>query len=73
MKYLKFKSSYQQLQQEIIEYKENSNLEKDIQFMNHLEDIQLKEKICLFKFDSTINISNQINYVSYDIDTLQRI
>lgn len=65
-------TSYQQLQQEIIEYKENSNLKKDIQFMNHLEDIQLKEKICLFKFDSTINISNQINYVSYDIDTLPK-
>ena len=65
-------TNYHQLQQEIIEYKENSNLEKTLQFMNSLEDVKLEKSIYLFKFDSTINISNKKNYISYDVENIPR-
>lgn len=65
-------TNYHQLQQEIIEYKENSNLEKTLQFMNSLEAIKLEKSIYLFKFDSTINISNKKNYISYDVENIPR-
>lgn len=65
-------TNYHQLQQEIIEYKENSNLEKTLQFMNSLEAVKLEKSIYLFKFDSTINISNKKNYISYDVENIPR-
>ena len=65
-------TNYHQLQQEIIEYKENSNLEKTLQFMNSLEAVKLEKSIYLFKFDSTINISNKKNYISYDVENIPK-
>lgn len=65
-------TNYHQLQQEIIEYKENSNLEKTLEFMNSLEAVKLEKSIYLFKFDSTINISNKKNYISYDVENIPR-
>ncbi len=65
-------TNYHQLQQEIIEYKENSNLEKTLQFMNSLEAVKLEKSIYLFKFDSTITISNKKNYISYDVENIPR-
>ena len=65
-------TNYHQLQQEIIEYKENSNLDKTLQFMNSLEAVKLEKSIYLFKFDSTITISNKKNYISYDVENIPR-